>query len=104
MYVNPPPPPALVIPPRDEDDQSISFTLNMAVNTKGPIHEVLKHIGMQIIAQAETHRFSASAVDSRLHRQFDLQDSTFIGDRIIKVDTSAWADAIVADSVYVQFQ
>ena len=75
----------------------------MTVNANGPIHEVLKHIGMQIIAQAETNRFSASTVDSRLRRQFDLQDSTFIGGHIIKVDSSLWADAIVADSIYVKF-
>ena len=98
-----PPPRALDLQQHDDEDQPISFTLNMTVNANGPIHEVLKHIGMQIIAQAETNRFSASTVDSRLRRQFDLQDSTFIGGHIIKIDSSLWADAIVADSIYVKF-
>ena len=100
---NHPTPPALSLQQDEEEDQVLSVTLNMTVNANGPIHEVLKHIGVQIIAQAETNRFSASTVDSRLRRQFDLQDSTYIGGRVIKVDSSLLADAIVADAIYVKF-
>ena len=78
-----PPPTALL----KEKDNRVSFTINTTIQPVGSIHDTLKRIGAQLIAKAETGDFSAATTDRRLQTQFSLNNATFIGGQIIKLES-----------------
>ena len=81
---------------------TMSFHIKVRATPIGTINEVLKKIGAEIIANAATEQFTATATDVHTQQCYGIDEAVFIGGQVIKLAQSQYSDAIVANSVSVQ--
>ena len=92
-----PPPPELLA----EKENAINVSINAIVNPIGPIDEILKQLGLQIICKAATGNFTAEAVDQHTTIFHDVNKGVFIGGSVIRMTSEEHSEAIMTNHVSV---
>lgn len=76
------PPPAAMLAERDN---TVTFSIHMTVNPMGPIAEILRQLGMHLIASASTGNFGAGTEDLDTAQTHNLSTSVFIGGQVVQL-------------------
>ena len=84
-----------------ERDNTVTFTIHATVNPMGPIDDILKQIGLQLISKASTGNFSADAEDASNFSIHNLNTCVFIGGCVVQLNPDKYAEAITTNHVSV---
>ena len=88
-----------------ERDNAVNFSIHATVDPVGPIAEILKQLGMQLIANAATGNFTAAADDLDTAQTHNLSTSVFIGGQVAQLTPDEYAGgAITTEHVFVTIQ
>lgn len=67
----------------------------------GPIDEILKQLGLQLISKASTGNFTADAEDQHTSIIHNVNKGVFVGGSVVQLTPDEYAEAILTDHVSV---
>ena len=84
-----------------ERGNAVNFSINAIVDPMGPIDEILKQLGLQLISKASTGNFTADAEDQHTATVHDVKNGVFIGGSVIQLTPEEYSEAILTNHVSV---
>ena len=82
-------------------DNAVNFSINAIVNPIGPIDEILKQIGLQLISKASTGSFTADAEDQHTSTIHNVNKGVFVGGSVVTLTPDEYSEAILTNHVSV---